>query len=98
MVEEVSEWGIKAETITTDSWYSSKQNLKFFRDKKLNFGVGLAKNRSVRTNKGKYVRIDSLDIPEDGLIVELKNFGEVKVFKRVFAHRNYSLLGFIFYR
>ncbi len=36
-------------------------------------GVGLAKNRSVRVDKGKYVRIDSLDIPEDGLIVELKN-------------------------
>ena len=36
MVDEVSEWGIKAEAITTDSWYSSKQNLKFFRDKELN--------------------------------------------------------------
>ncbi len=35
MVDEVSEWGIKAKTITTDSWYSSKQNLKFFKDKGL---------------------------------------------------------------
>lgn len=86
MVDEVISWGIEANNITTDSWYSSKQNLKFFRDKELSFGVGLAKNRSVRTNKGKYVRIDSLDIPEDGLIVELKNFGEVKVFKRVFKN------------
>ncbi len=97
MVEEVSEWGIKAETITTDGWYSSKQNLKFFRDKGLNFGVGLAKNRSVRRNKGKYVRIDYLDIPEDGLIVELKIFGEVKVFKRVFKNgtTHYYALFFI---
>lgn len=86
MVDEVSEWGIKAEAITTDSWYSSKQNLKFFRDKGLNFGFGLGKNRSVRINKGKYVRIDSLNIPDDGLIVELKSFGKVKVFKRVFKN------------
>ncbi len=97
MVDEVISWGIEANNITTDSWYSSKQNLKLFRDKELSFGVGLAKNRSVRTNKGKYVRIDSLDIPEDGLIVELKNFGEVKVFKRVFKNgtTHYYALFFI---
>ena len=86
MIDEVITWGIEATNITTDSWYSSKQNLKFFRDKGLSFGVGLAKNRSVRINKGKYVRIDSLDIPDGGLIVELKNFGKVKVFKRVFKN------------
>ena len=63
-------------------------HLKFFRDKELNFGVGLAKNRLVRSDKGKYVRINSLDIPEDGLVVELKNFGQVKVFKRVFKNGN----------
>ncbi len=46
----------------------------------------MAKNRSVRVDKGKYVRIDSLNIPDDGLIVELKGFGKVKVFKRVFKN------------
>ncbi len=86
MIDEVISWGIEAANITTDSWYSSKQNLKFFRDKELNFGVGLAKNRLVRSDKGKYVRINSLDIPEDGLIVELKGFGQVKVFERVFKN------------
>ena len=86
MIDEVISWGIEAANITTDSWYSSKQNLKFFRDKELNFGVGLAKNRLVRSPQGKYVRINSLDIPEDGLVVELKSFGKVKVFKRVFKN------------
>lgn len=86
MIDEVISWGIEAANITTDSWYSSKQNLKFFRDKELNFGVGLAKNRLVRSDKGKYVRINSLDIPEDGLIVELKGFGQVKVFERGFKN------------
>ena len=86
MVEEVIRWGIQASFITTDNWYASKQNLKFFRDKGLNFGVGLAKNRSVRLNQGGYVRIDSLEIANDGLIVELKSFGKVKIFKRVFIN------------
>ncbi len=36
MVDEVISWGIKATNITTDGWYASKQNLKFFRDKVLN--------------------------------------------------------------
>ncbi len=56
--------------------------------------MGLAKNRLVRSDKGKYVRINSLDIPEDGLIVELKCFCQVKVFERVFKNRTthyYSL-------
>ena len=98
MIDEVSKWGIKAKTITTDSWYSSKQNLKFFRDKELNFGDCLAKNRSVRVDKGKYLRIDSLEIPDDGLIVELKSFGKVKVFKRVFKNETTHPDRFIFYR
>ena len=86
MIDEVISWGIKADNITTDSWYASKQNLKFFRKKGFNFGVGLAKNRSVRLNRRDYVRIDSVDLPEHGVIVELKNFGKVKVFKRVFKN------------
>lgn len=36
MVCEVMSWGIAATYLTTDSWYASKQNLKFFRDKGLN--------------------------------------------------------------
>ena len=47
MVGEVIEWGIQPLNITTDSWYSSRKNLKFFRDKGLNFLVGIAKNRLV---------------------------------------------------
>ncbi len=86
MIDEVINWGIKARNITTDSWYSSKQNLKFFKEKEFNFGVGLAKNRLVRIDKENYVRVDSLEIPTDGLIVELKGFSQVKVFKRVFKN------------
>ncbi len=63
------------------------------REKELNFGVGLAKNRLVRIDKGNYVRVDSLEIPKDGLIVELKGFGQLKIFKRVFKNETTHYYG-----
>lgn len=72
MVLEVIDWGLVPKMITTDTWYSSKDNLKFFKNKELNFQVGLKKNPLVRVNNGDYVRIDSLDLPDDGLVVFLK--------------------------
>ncbi len=86
MIEEVINWGVKPSTITTDSWYSSKENLRFFREKELNFQVGIAKNRQVKVEGSKYQRVEDLHIPEQGLIVTLKEFGKVKVFKRTFKH------------
>nr|ADN17999.1 transposase IS4 family protein [Gloeothece verrucosa PCC 7822] len=86
MIEEVLEWGIVPKTITTDSWYSSKNNLKFFKDKKLDFLVGIAKNRQVKVLGGKFCKVEQLEIPEDGLKVYLKEFGWVKVFQRVFKN------------
>ena len=89
MLAEVLAWGLKPDFITTDTWYSSQLNLRFFRDKKLGFMVGLAKNRQVRLPGQKYCRIDSLEIPQEGLVVELKKFGRVKVFTK--THKDGSL-------
>ena len=86
MVEEVIEWGIQPLNITTDSWYSSRKNLKFFRNKRLGFLVGIAKNRLVKVEGGQYVRVENLEIPDEGKIVTLKQFGVVKVFKRTFKN------------
>lgn len=62
MIEEVIQWGIIPKTITTDSWYSSKDNLRFFRDKNFNFLVGIAKNRQVKVLGGKFCKVESLNI------------------------------------
>lgn len=86
MIEEVIDWGIQPIKLTTDSWYSSRKNLKFFRDKGLDFLVGIAKNRLVKVEGDKYVRVETLDIPPEGMIVTLKQFGTVKVFKRTFRN------------
>jgi hypothetical protein len=35
MSEEVIQWGIKAQNITSDCWYSSRDNLHFFKNQEL---------------------------------------------------------------
>ena len=97
MIEEVISWGVKAYTVTTDCWYASKKNLKFFRDKELNFQVGIAKNRQVKVEQGEYDRVENLTITESGLSVTLKGFGNIKIFKRTFKDgscRYYAMFRF----
>lgn len=48
--------------------------------------MGIAKNRQVSINSGKYTQVQSLEIPDDGLVVHLKKFGHVKVFRRTFKN------------
>lgn len=79
MLSEVINWGVKPKTITGDSWYSSIKNLKFLRKKKQGIMMGIAKNRQVSIYKGKYQRVDTLKIEENGTEVYLKDFGKVKV-------------------
>jgi hypothetical protein len=35
MIVEVLGWGLKPKVVTGDAWYSSRENLKFLRDKEL---------------------------------------------------------------
>ncbi len=80
MIAEVLAWGLSPKTVTTDSWYSSQKNLKFFRNKELEFLTGIAKNRSCSIDGKTFTQVQNLEIPEVGLIVYLKNFGQVTHF------------------
>jgi hypothetical protein len=86
MITEVLDWGLKPKTVTTDTWYSSQQNLKFLKNKQLGFLTGIAKNRSCSVDGKNFTQVQNLEIPESGLIVYLKNFGQVKVFRRSFKN------------
>lgn len=86
MVLEVIQWGLKAAWVTGDCWYSSLENLKFLRNEKVGFLFGIADNRQVSVERGKLVQVKSLDIPEEGLVVYLKEFGQVKVFCQPFKN------------
>jgi hypothetical protein len=84
MVIEVINWGLKPRLVTGDSWYSGVENLKFLKNQKLGFLFGVEKNRTVSNSPGKYCQVSSLDIPDEGLITHLKEFGFIKLFRKDF--------------
>ena len=88
MIVEVLDWGLEPKIVTTDAWYSSRENLKFLRHKDLGFLMGVAKNRSCSINGRDYIQVQYLEIPDEGLVVHLKSFGRVKVFRRTFKNKD----------
>ncbi len=79
MLTEVLAWGLKPRLVTGDSWYSGVENLKFLKNEKLGFLFGIEKNRTVSNEPGKYCQVNTLDIPEEGLLTHLREFGFVKL-------------------
>ena len=72
--------------MTGDSWYSSLENLKFLRNEKVGFLFAIANNRQVSIEKGTFISVQKLSIPESGLLVYLREFGWVKVFAQNFRN------------
>jgi len=81
MLAEVLDWGLEPAYITGDSWYSSMSNLKEVRHHHLGFLFALESNRLISVEKGTWMQIQKLDIPEAGREVWLRGFGMVKVFR-----------------
>ena len=84
MIGEALSWGLQPKIVTGDSWYSSRDNLKFLKNQELGFLMGIAKNRTVSIKVGEYTQVQNLEIPDEGLVVHLKKFGRVKVFRKTF--------------
>ncbi len=93
MLVEVLAWGLEPAFVTGDSWYSATENLKTIRNDGLGALFAIKSNRLVSMEKGKYVQVRTLDIPEDGLEVWLRGFGQVKVFRTLLKNeqRHYVL-------
>jgi hypothetical protein len=71
--------GIKPTAVVMDSWYSSLDNLKAIRSRGWIWVTTLRKNRIVNRN----VRLETLEIPEEGLSIHLRGYGWIFVFKFV---------------
>jgi len=84
MLIEVISWGLKPRIVTGDSWYSGVENLKFLRNQKLGFLFGVEKNRTVSNEPGNYCQVSTLAIADEGLVTHLREFGFVKLFRKVF--------------
>ena len=81
MLADVLEWGLKPAFATGDSWYSCTTNLKTVTNHHMGFWFARESNRTVSTQKGEWTQVKELDIPDDGLMVWLRHFGEVKRFR-----------------
>ena len=88
MVLEVLAWGVRPAMVTGDSWYSGVENLKFLKKQELDFLFAVEKNRTVSNEPGVYCQVQTLEIPPDGLVTHLKDFGFVKVFRTVLKHQD----------
>ncbi|MBK7474893.1 MAG: transposase [Haliscomenobacter sp.] len=60
LVREVFQWGLRPRWFSAGSWYSSIENLKFLRNQKVSFLVGLKSNRTVSTQPGRYEQVKEL--------------------------------------
>ena len=81
MLDEVLAWGLEPEFMTGDCWYSRIKNLKRVRKNKLNFLFAVENNRLVSIDEGQWSQVQTLDVPKDGLVGWLKEFGNVKLFR-----------------
>jgi len=54
-------WGVLPAWVTDDSWYSSLENLKFIRSKKLNFMFEIESNRIISLDQRKYIQIQKFE-------------------------------------
>ena len=90
---EVLAWGLEPAFVTGDSGYSSQDNLKMIKNHHQGFLFALESNRLVSIEKGQWSQVQQLAIPDDGLLVYLRGFGTVKVFRTWLKNqpRHYAL-------
>lgn len=81
MLAEVITWGARPSWVTMDSWYSCVKNLKTIKNHQMGFLVALESNRHVSIEKSIWVKVKDIDIPDEGTVVWLRDFGYVKVFR-----------------
>ena len=74
--------GLKPKFVTGDLWYRGVPNLKIVKNHYLGFMFAIESNRIVSLEKDSWQQVQTLDIPENGLSIWLKNFGQVKVFRK----------------
>lgn len=79
MLKLAKERGMLPDAVIMDAWYSSLGNLKAIAAHGWNWLTTLRKNRIVN----RHIKLESLDVPEEGLSVHLRGYGWVTVFKFV---------------
>lgn len=81
--------GFSPKYVLLDSWYSSLDNLKLINKFNWKWITQLRKNRIVSTKPHQPQHLEDLDFPDnqEGLVVHLRGYGFIKVFKKVSKKR-----------
>ena len=74
--------GMCPEYVAFDSWYAGLDNLKHLKKEKMHFLTRLKSNRQVNPDKSGLVEVRTLDVPEEGRVVQLRGFGLVRLFQK----------------
>jgi hypothetical protein len=81
MLEQVLDWGLQPGFMTGDSWYSAVSNRKTVKNHRQGFMLAVESNRRVSVEKGRWVQVQQLDIPAEGRMGWLREFGEGKLLR-----------------
>jgi hypothetical protein len=83
LVNQAHERGFEPEVVAFDSWYASLPNLKLLRTYEWDWLTQLKSNRQVSVDRSGNRAVSELIIPANGLVVHLKGYGWIKVFRTV---------------
>ena len=83
MLEEAKKRGFSPQYVVFDSWYSGLENLKAVRGHAWRFFTRLKSNRLVNPDDSYNRPIREVENSDEGLVVHLKGFGFVRVFRTV---------------
>lgn len=78
--------GFAPSMVAFDSWYSSLDNLKLVRRFGWDWLTRLKSNRLVSLQARQQQAVSDLDIPRAGLVVHLRGYGLVRLFRTVAPH------------
>ena len=73
-------------SVIFDSWYSSIDNLKLIRSLKWHWCTRLKSNRLVDPDHTYNRTVSEIEIPPEGRVVHLRQYGFIKVFRVVQSH------------
>jgi putative transposase len=83
MLDKAVERGFRPKYIMFDAWYASIKNLKSIRGKQWHFLTRLKSNRLVNPDNIKNIHVEKVEIPPEGIVVHLREYGFIKVFRIV---------------
>ena len=83
MLDKAKERGFKQKFVMFDTYFASVKNLKATRGKEWNFLTRLKSNRLVNPDNTKNMPLETVEIPPEGIVIHLKAYGFVKVFRIV---------------